>query len=209
MKQTIKRLYKTIRHGTAIESFRYRLLKLTGINIAPYYLMLEGTNFTPSLEFQNQLNDYTYEFLGPDDMKAVQEITSWKSTEAEWLELLGKGKKCYAVKYQGQIVASMWIDFDEIDSEWGKKSLKPNEAYLFSMCTKESFRGRAIASYLRYASYNVLKDMNRDILYSYSSYFNVSSIKFKLRLNAVFLKLGLYIELFNKFRWNLTLKNYR
>jgi GNAT superfamily N-acetyltransferase len=141
-------------------------------------------------------------------MKIVDEITSWKSSEEHWHSLLEEGKKCFAAKYRGQIVASMWIALDQCDTEWGKFVLKDNEAYLFSLCTKEEYRGRQIASYLRYRSYAALKEMGRDRFYSYSSFFNASSIKFKKRLNARFLKLGLYIELFKKYHWNISMRHY-
>lgn len=207
MIRTLKRFYKTVRHGTAIESMRYRLKSL-GIDIAPYYLIEEGHDFIPSREFKQGAREYVYEFLGPGDMAAVKELTTWKSTEEHWLSLLKEGKKCFAARYNGRIVASMWIALDECSTEWGKFKLNHNEAYLFSMCTDENFRGQHIASYLRYESYQALKSMGRDCLHSYSSAFNKSSIKFKKRLNARTSKFGVYVEIFEKIRRNFMIKDY-
>ena len=78
----------------------------------------------------------------------------------------------------------MWINIKERGFKETIIQLKSDEAYLWNMYTMESFRGMNIAPYLRYKSYEVLKGMGRDKLYSISEYFNTPAIKFKLKLNA-------------------------
>ena len=51
--------------------------------------------------------------------------------------------------------------------------------------------------------------MGRVKCYSYSDLFNTPSIRFKKKLNAKILELGLYVELFKKYHWNWTIKRYR
>jgi hypothetical protein len=76
------------------------------------------------------------------------------------------------------------------------------------MYTMDDFRGKNLAPYLRYKSYEILKELGRDKIYSVSVLFNSSAIRYKEKLNAKNLKLILYIELFKKLKWSITLKNY-
>ena len=70
------------------------------------------------------------------------------------------------------------------------------------------YRGKNLAPYLRYKSYEMLKEMGRDKLYSISEYFNSPAVKFKQKLNAKKLKIILFINLFNKFSRCFTVKTY-
>jgi len=102
----------------------------------------------------------------------------------------------------------MWIDFDVCNFTPHFIRLKNNEAYLFSMYTMHEFRGKNLAPYLRYKSYECLRKLGKDTFYSVSEYFNYSTLKFKKKLNAKNLKLILYIELFKKFRRSITLRKF-
>ena len=86
--------------------------------------------------------------------------------------------------------------------------LKDNEALLVNMYTFQSFRGKNLAPYLRYHSYEFLNKQGRDTFYSISDYFNKSSIKFKEKLKAKPLKLYFHIILFKKYHWDFLLKKY-
>jgi hypothetical protein len=76
------------------------------------------------------------------------------------------------------------------------------------MYTRDSYRGKNLAPYLRYKSYEMLKQIGRDKLYSVSDYFNSPAVKFKKKLNTKKIKLILFIQLFNKLHWTFTLKSY-
>ena len=207
MIEIIKNLFYRLRHGMLFEAFQYRLDSI-GIIIAPYYWVQEGINDISWAGLQNSFEDYTFDFLGIDEIKTIAASKTWKYSEKELLSWVNKGKKCFAAKYKGEISAFMWIDLDEC--KWQKLNfrLKDNEAYLFDMFTMKSFRGKGIAPYLRYQSYKILKDKGRDKIYSLSDFFNSPSISFKKKLNAKFLKLCLYIDLFNKLHWNWVIKSY-
>jgi hypothetical protein len=56
--------------------------------------------------------------------------------------------------------------------------------------------------------YTHLADMGRTRLYSITEFENIASIKFKRKLGARNLKLGMKITLLNKYRRNLILRNY-
>ena len=207
MIRKFKNLFYRFRYRTVFEALQYRLESI-GISVSPYYWIREGLNDNSLPEFQNNLESYSFEFFGPEEIKAIVESKAWKYSEEQLLSWLKEGKKCFGAKYHGQIAAFMWIDFNNSNCKWHRFPLKDDEAYLFDMYTMKPFRGKGVAPYLRYQSYKILKDMGRYKCYSYSDFFNSPSIKFKKKLNANFLKIGLYIELFKKYRWNWIIKNY-
>ena len=83
-----------------------------------------------------------------------------------------------------------------------------DEAYLAGMCTKNEFRGKNIAPHTRYRAYEVLRDMGKTTYYSYSGVFNAPALRFKKKLQARFLWLGLSVVIFRKHRWHWKLRTY-
>ncbi len=203
----IKRQRDTLRFGLIFQSIRLKLIRL-GIEFTPYYLMQEGIQFVTKIPvIQGIQDEYSLNFLGPEDMK-IGALNGGLSEEKS-LYLLKTGQKCVGLKYNGEVAAYLWINFNEIDFASLKIPLKNNEAYLWEMRTMESFKGKNLAPYLRYKSYEILREMNRDVLYSVSVYFNNPTIKVKKKLGAKKLKLLLFIQLFNKFHRSFTLKSYK
>jgi hypothetical protein len=179
-----------------------------GIEFTPYYLMQEGIQFvTKKPVIQGIQDEVSISFLGPDDMK-IGALNGGLSEEKS-LSLLKSGQKCLGLIYNGEVAAYLWINLNEIDFASLKIPLKNNEAYLWEMRTIEQFKGKNLAPYLRYKSYEILREMNRDVLFSVSVYFNNPTIRAKKKLGAKKLKLILFIQLFNKFRRSFTLKSYK
>ena len=208
MIQRFKNLLGRIRYGTLFEAIQYRLESI-GISLSPYYWIQEGLTGDTIPDSKGNFEGYSFEFFGLDEIKSIVESKAWKYSEEQLVSWLKDGKKCLGAKFQGQIAAFMWIDLAESNCKWYRFPLKDNEAYLFDMYTMKSFRGKGIAPYLRYQSYKVLKDMGRSKCYSYSDFLNAPSIKFKKKLNAKFLKTGLYIQLFRRYHWNWIIKSYK
>jgi ribosomal protein S18 acetylase RimI-like enzyme len=100
-------------------------------------------------------------------------------------------------------------EFQELRYKATLINLKNNEAYLWNMYTKESYRGRNLAPYLRYKSYEMLKEMGRDVIYSISDSFNTPAIKFKEKLNAEEVKHILYVKLFKCKARGFVLKSWK
>ncbi len=199
-------LWNKVRYGLVLQVFR-NILSRIGMEFRPYYWVQEGlTNNGPPL-IEGDKADYTLEFLGRDDMIIIGTRADGYNTGI-LLENLKEGKKCISLKYKGEIAAFMWIDFDVCNFTPHFIRLKNNEAYLFSMYTMHEFRGKNLAPYLRYKSYECLRKLGKDTFYSVSEYFNYSTLKFKKKLNAKNLKLILYIELFKKFRRSITLRKF-
>jgi hypothetical protein len=202
----LKKIQFKVRYGLALQAIIYRLTRI-GIEITPYYLFQEGIDVTHIPEIKEITADYSFGLLGKEDMKIISTVNSW-FTEEKLLDLLEAGQKCIGIKHKGEIAAFMWINFTELSYKSTVIHLKSNEAYLWFMFTMESYRGKNLAPYLRYKSYEILKEMGRDKLYSISDYFNSPAVKFKKKLNAKKMKLILFIQLFNKFHWSFTPGSY-
>jgi hypothetical protein len=151
--------------------------------------------------------DWTSGIFLPEDMKLMENNGSGYSPE-DFLAFIKEGQQCIGIKYKGKVAAFMWINFRELNYKSLHMKLKSNEAYLWNMYTMEAYRGKNLAPYLRYKSYELLHAMGKDTLYSISEYFNTPAIKFKKKLNARIMKIALYIRLFNKVEWNITIRSY-
>ena len=202
----LKRALIRIRYGLALQTVRGLLMKI-GIEFSPFYLFLEGANFSEIPEIKEQHPDYTIGLLEPKDIKMIGNVQKELSDE-KLTTLLEAGAKCIAIKNKGEIIAFMWISFDVLSYYSTVMKLKNDEAYLWFMYTMESHRGKNLAPHLRYKSYVLLKELGRDKIYSASDSFNTPAIRFKEKLNAKKLKLILFIKIFNRFQWSFTLKSY-
>jgi len=185
---------------------RNQLAKV-GIVITPFYWVQEGINFTEAPDIKGAISDYTVEFLEAEDLKKIGENIHGYSA-ALLLAGLKDGKLCLGLKHNDEIASFMWINLTECDFAPVNKPLKVDEAYLTSMHTIESYRGNNLAPFLRYKSYEILRKMGRDKIYSVSEFFNSSAQRYKQKLNAKNLKLVLYIQLFKRIKWSCTLKTF-
>ena len=190
-----------------MQGIRY-LLRGIGIDLSPFYLFQEGINFTEMPEIKGINQEYSFELMGPGDMKAIGAINYYGYSEEKLLKLLESGEQCLGIKHNDEIAAFMWVKFDELNFKLTHIKLKSNEAYLWFMYTRESYRGNNLAPYLRYKSYKMLKEMGREKLYSISDVFNSPAVIFKKKLNAKKIKLILFVQLFKKIQRSYTLKSY-
>lgn len=200
-----KKIMNKIRYGLTLQSLRYLLMKI-GIEFTPYILFQEGADFSQTPQLKGIDENYTCELLNAEDMKALGAINYAGFTENKLLALLESGEKCIGIRYKGEIPAFMWINFKELKYKATVMNLKSDEAYLWFMYTMESYRGKNLAPFLRYKSYEILRDSGVDKLYSISDSFNSPAVKFKMKLNAKRLKLILFVQLFNKLRRSYILK---
>ena len=202
----IKWFWRIIRHGLFFHGLKNRLARI-GIDIVPYYWVQEETEpVTPPKIRDDSGNQYIVSYLGEKDLEQIK--TKVKGIEHnDLLQNLRDGEICIGIKKDEEIVAFMFIQLDNVLFKGRTIPLKTNEAYLKDMYTFEDFRGRNIAPYLRYQSYELLRERGIDVKYSISGYFNKSTFKFKKKLNSKLLNLHLSIILFNKGRWNFKIKD--
>jgi len=195
-----------VRYGMVVQVLKRRIIRM-GIEISPYYLFREGMENSAIPAIKGLESDYSFGTLLSADMERMENNGSGLTPE-NFLDFFKAGQKCIGIKHEGKVAAFMWINFSELKHKAFLLQLKCNEAYLLNMFTMEAYRGKNLAPYLRYKSYELLHEMGRDTLYSISEYFNTPAIKFKRKLNARILKLSLYIRIFKKFERDFTLKTY-
>ena len=181
-----------------------------GITIEPYYIVMEGLfGQPPSSELTTRFKDYDVSLLTADDMKAIAAIPEKEESESQLLGRLNKGNLCVGIKHNSYLVGFTWCDLKEFSLKGNEKPLKPDEAYLFDAYTLIPYRGKGIAPYIRYQCYQQLAVMGKTRLYSVSGAFNVSSLKFKQKLNAKIREKHLSIAIVGKWQFNFPIKRYR
>lgn len=204
----MQKIMTRLRHGLFLQSVRNKLITI-GIDFSPYYWFQEGLSMAKIPEIAGNAADYSAESLGPDDMEMLTKIDKgWSGSEKKIPGLLDGTEKCIALKYRDEIAAFMWINLKEFRYKSIVIPLKSNEAYLTYMYTDERFRGKNLAPWLRYKSYEMLRAMGRDVFYSISIAFNTPAVKFKEKLDAKKVKLMMVIQLFNRFHWSFRLRSY-
>ena len=179
-----------------------------GISLRPLYLFREGLSDEGAPELEDGFEEYELGFLGAQDMAVIADIPFRNTSLAQLNSRLREGNKCLGMKYQGEWVAFTWCDFDTCSFDGFRFHLSEDEAYLFDMYTLASHRGRGIGPYLRYQIYRELDVLGKKNLYSISDCFNTPALKFKMKLDARIIELGLLVELFGKWRFARTLRKY-
>ena len=199
-----KRFWNIINNGLLLLGLRNRLARI-GIDITPYYWVQEEAEPCKEPVIKDNVKDYVLKYLTKED---IQLITSQvpKILGDDLIKGFNNGQLCIGLEHEQNIAAYTFVELNDFTFNKRRFKLKDNEAYLLNMWTFHDYRGRNLAPYLRYKSYQLLKEKGRDVKYSVTNYFNKSSIKFKNKLNSKHLKLYLSIVLFKKYYWNFKLK---
>jgi GNAT superfamily N-acetyltransferase len=171
-------------------------LKKIKINVYPYLIFVEEFyEDITSPQIDSELNKYKIVFLGPEDMKTIEALPDRNPTEAELLNRLNEQKVCMALKLGRELAAFTWYDLKECNIHGIKCPINDNEAYLFDAYTLPSYRGKGIAPFVRYRSYQELKNIGKHRLLSFSDYYNAPAIRFKQKLKAKRLELRIAVGL--------------
>ena len=196
---------KRIQDGQVLFSIRNILIRV-GIHFGPYYWVREGAY--PIDEPLIRLDPAKCE-VSFFDLEELEEIKKTKTAfGSDFTGLLKEGQKCLGLKFDDEIAAFMFIQYDDLLFRGRMFKMNENEAYLQHMFTYDKFRGKNLAPYLRFHCYQLLNKEGIDKIYSVTEYFNRSADKFKKKLKAKKLTLNLYFILFKKYTWNFTLRNY-
>jgi hypothetical protein len=177
-----------------------RCMKLAGIQITPFYLMSEGLPPEISVGLTALPEGFEFSIFCLNDIKVISNLPERESysDSEDVIDNFNKGEMCFGIKCSGQIVAFTWVSFEKSPTKLYRTAMRKNEAYFHDMYVLKAFRGNNLAPILRYKSYEALRDMGRDTFYSITDFFNTASFRFKQKLNAKVVFLGVYIELFNK-----------
>ena len=204
----LKKIRDKFRHGLIPLMARDYLAKL-GVEITPFYWMEEKVPDQVPTHLDADFKGYEFSLFGLEEIKEICKLPERKFMSEEHItKIFHQGKKCFGAKYRGEIAGFIWFDLTESCTRFWPTTLKNNEAYIFDMYVLRSFRGKNLAPVLRYKAYGILKELGRDTCYSVTESFNTPSIKVKEKLNAKFVFLGLYVNLFKKYRKRWILRKY-
>lgn len=193
-----------IRHGLFFMTL-LSIVKRTGLDIFFYYWVQEGLNIEQEPTIKGDKENFETGFLTLEEIKKLGN-PSFLSIE-NLINRFDDGLKCIGLRHNGQIAAFMCIEYKDFDFRGKRFHLGQNEVYLLNMYTYLPFRGRNLAPYLRYRSYELLREESIDNIYSITDYFNKSSQKFKEKLNAKPLSFYFSLILFKKYRRTVKIKN--
>jgi hypothetical protein len=203
----IKRLTQKIRYNNILRILHDGLVKI-GIHLSLFYWVEEGLHLQSIPIGFNEFSDYTVELLKENELNIIADIPE-KPYKTEILtKRIKEGSGCLLFKKKNKVVGYTWFNLSRCSTFFYDRHLNENEAYLFDAYVLMDFRGKTIAPFVRYQCYKELHKLNKTVLYSISDFFNNQSIRFKKKLNAKFLYLMLYINLFNKFTFSRTIKRF-
>jgi len=214
--KVIKKIWNKYRDDQLIEAILWTLkktpfnpLRKIGLELIPFYLYEEGLFGDIWKGRKDDFDKYEIGFLSPQDMKEIAALSrgDW-SSEEKLLARFRDGQKCFGAKYQGKIVAFTWSNFESCHDPLYKFPLRDDEAYLWDAFTVPSFRGKGIAPYLRSRFYKELETLCRKKSYSISLFFNKPAIKFKNKLDAKPILLGINLASPKKRHFSLKLKSH-
>lgn len=204
----LDRLWGKVRHSSPLRLLADGLARL-GIDIAPYYVFLEGLAYANTANMNNDLDGYLTVSLGPGDMKRIAQIPGRPFTEQDLIRRLNEGCKCFGVMYKEELAAFTWANCEKFSSSSSHSfTLESDEAYLFDAYTLMPFRGKGLAPYVRYQCYKELAALGRHKLYSMSVYFNRPAVQFKRKLNAQFHELYVSVSMGRRWQFIRLLKKY-
>lgn len=203
----IKRLTQKIRYNNILRILHDGLVKI-GIHLSLYYWVEEGLHLqSSSFEFK-EFSDYTVEFLKEDELNIIADIPEKPYKKEILTKRIKDGSGCLLVKKEDKVIGYTWFNLSRCSTIFYNQNLNENEAYLYDAYVLMDFRGKKIAPFVRYQCYKELHKLNKTVLYSISDLLNNQSIRFKQKLNAKFLFLMVYINLFNKFTFSRIIKRF-
>ena len=206
-------IFKAIR-----DRIRYRLvlqsisdmLEWVGITIVPYYTFEESfaDKLNQGLNLVTKLAPISAGFLSYPEITKICRSPEGKELEMDREKLLGDDCRCFALKHDGEVVSYMLCNFRQCDSRLVSYPLKEGEVYLTDAYTFNAYRGKNLAAVLEYELYKQLIAMGQKKYHSINVLYNAPGLRFKEKLRAKPAKLCLFVRLFNKLQWNITLRSY-
>ncbi|MDF1551822.1 MAG: hypothetical protein P1P84_02110 [Deferrisomatales bacterium] len=179
-----------------------------GVSVMPLYVFREGLGLLGENDFDAQLAGFSVEHLGPEAMGELAALPGRNGQESKYRGRLEAGNRCVGVRRDGELVGFTWFNLERCTFRGYGFPLGPGQAYLFDAYTRVGFRGHGVAALVRTAAYRDLAALGRTELYSVSYILNTPSLKFKRKLNAEIVELGVFVELFRRWRFSKRLRQY-
>ena len=205
---TFRKIISRIRYHLIIHVLINRLAK-RGIIICPFYLfkVRQLNSAIPPAIRDNDPVSYRVEILKKEDVSELGSNNPFY-IEAQLRNYFDNGVLVIGVKHNQSIVTSHMLNLNECDFDYYRFKLKNNEAYGFGLFTLESYKGKNLAAFQAYYTFEILKQFNKDAYYFINDYFNRSTLRVTRKYNARPVKLLIHISLFKKFKCTRVLKTY-
>ncbi len=190
---------------------RYRrargILRRFGIRATPYHLVLERLPDGATAELDRLPPGFTCLPFGEVELEEIVALEARRGhVDPEVIRArAGADVGCLGLKHDGVIVAFSWYAVGTVDSPYMPTRLAPNEAYLFDMWVAPEYRGRKLAPILRYRTYRHLADAGVDTCFSVTQLGNDASARFKAKLGAELVHLGVAFDIRGRWRGRATL----
>lgn len=179
------------------------------LRIIPYYWMEERLLEENAVNIKPREEPLDVEFLTEAEIRNLVSHPEVPDNIQEMNQRIDGGCVCLGIKHEGQLAAFCFCDPNYFQYKHLRKRLKDHEAYLFDMRTFHAYRGKNLAPFLRYQLYKKMAERGKMAYYSLTVLLNTSSMKFKSKLGARRIKLCVYVCIFSKFAFNVTLKKYK
>lgn len=195
-----------IKHGMFWHGVRNNIARL-GVDIMPYYWSMTSSQSVtePILEMSDP--DLEWSIFGESEIDFVKNNIIGIENK-DLLDYLKDGETCIGLKNKDEIMGFLFLRTKSFEFRNRHFELGEHDYYLHSLYVFEKYRGKNIASYLRYHGVKLMKKENRTHLYSISEYFNKSAVKHQRKSNAQPLKIYLSVVLFRRKTMNFTIKNH-
>lgn len=200
----LERIRQKFRYGLVLFSIR-NILGSLGLDIEPYYWVREGHKPVTPPKIKDPENTYDLRFLQPEEITVMRAISGIDVDHLK--QQMHGGMECIGLLHGPTVAALMFIEYNTIQFKKRTFLLSSKEAYLSNMYTFNAYRGRNLAPYLRYRSYELLRSRGYDTFYSVTACLNESSKRFKEKLGAQHKALYFYIGFFKKAGWNFHLRD--
>ena len=206
MTSTISKIRDVVRHGLLFQTL-LDLLRRTGIEITPYYIVEESLDRLPRDVPKTQVPDLTMRFLEPADAAALEAMPDGAIPEAEARRRLEQGVWGFGAWSNGELIAFAWAHLRELDFDPCRRPLSDDEAYLFGAKTSRRCRGMNLNPALRREMYERLATRGRTRLISISYALNHPAIRFKQKLGARFTRLYIFTSFWGRWRCNWLIRH--
>jgi ribosomal protein S18 acetylase RimI-like enzyme len=205
----MRRLLEMLRKDGLTETSRY-VLKRLGVDIRPFYYIKETVPAEVPAHLTAPPEGFEFSTFGREEVMAISELPERRGYVGTQyvIDNFENGDTCLGFKKDGQVAAFTWFSTGRKGSILYTPQLKENEAYLYDMYVLEDFRGNNLAPMLRYRSYEVLRERGCHTFYSITEASNKAAWRFKEKLGARRVFLGVYVNLFRKRELRRVLRRY-
>ncbi len=204
------RTWQNLRAKGALSVARALLIRV-GVRITPYYWVEERPPTDIPAELMTLPDGFTCRELGRDEVVALTPPPEGEPGSHEYAllaEAVAEGSICLGIFRGAELVAFTLSSTDKSMSRFHPVELGPTQAYLHNMYVVPTARGHNLAGILRNQNYQALRALGRNTFYSVTVASNTASWRFKEKLNARKVLLGLHVNIFNRWTLRPVLKRY-